>query len=437
MYLVALIVVICVVLWQIKNKPGYALTFVILFDVVISLLMYNAGLSGVKLIILYVLYGITILPLILSRKYQYCKSPLTSFIIVYFILVFATNLFSEGKWSSMRVRDVHSFQFQYIIKVVVSFFLAVFFLTKENLSAFLKAIPFWGIVFFAVVLFVVNLKQIDFADRATISEVAENRLNSISISRYSAMIFIPSFIIALFEKEKRNLNFVCLAVAAVSFFFLFLSAQRGTLIGVALALVLFFLLNINRKNKVRYLVIFILVVSFFWIVFANNWFGLYDRFVGLESFKEMPRFYDYGTSWGIFKKNDFFFGEGSLGYYYLTGREYPHNFVLESMVEYGLFGLLLSISILICGFVYSFKILRNKNIHYIYKAVPLIWISQAFSILVSSSILGGHWVMVFSSLLALEYKLISDKQFSFEKNNSKYKSSLISSDYNNEAIEIR
>jgi O-antigen ligase len=206
--------------------------------------------------------------------------------------------------------------------------------------------------------------------------------------------------------KSKKFNIYLLASALLSLFFLLIVGQRGTIIGVVLGLTMFGFYNLKKNNFaiITGFVISISLLLFLRIIDLSS-FEVFERFYELEKFREFERFQDYFTTWEIFENNSFWAGEGSYGYYFLTEREYPHNILLESISEYGLFGLISMMTIISTGLYYSIYLLRGKNILYEYKIIANIWIMLLISVLVSGNIVNNAIFFIFSGVLVLGYTL--------------------------------
>lgn len=107
-------------------------------------------------------------------------------------------------------------------------------------------------------------------------------------------------------------------------------------------------------------------------------------------------------TWEIFKNNNYFWGLGSLGYLFKTGRCWPHNIILEHISDYGLVGLVCILSLLYFCAKYAFTIIRHSNDDGDI-AIVCSWIVLCFSAMVSSTLLNHQEFYCFSGLLAMTY----------------------------------
>ncbi len=412
-YLILLALVLAANIWFLKDKYGYTLCLILSYSIILSFLISESGLSGLKLIILYALYLCVIIKGISEKTITLKADPLFYSVAALCGTVFISNFLVKPYWSPARIESVNTYQVQFLINVITPYVVTLFVLTnikRRVIGQFIKSMPYWGALFIVLVFFMVNLSEIDFNDRMSITE--QSGLSTITLSRYFAIIFISSLILFMDQVKKDASGYIkvtLLFITFASFFYLFLVGQRGTILGVILGLFFFFAFNLNKENRTQIISIFLLVFIGVYAVIEFNIFGLFDRFANLKDYQSFERYLDYFNSWDIFKSNSFFLPEGSLGYQQITGRSYPHNIILECMVEYGLIGLVSSLLIFIFGGICSFKILKNKDIPVIFKIVPVVWIAQGVSALISANILGAQLFLVFTALLTVVQNQIKKK----------------------------
>lgn len=392
--------------WSFQHKEGYFLCFILLFETLLSLLLYNLGVTGVKLLFWAGLNMLVLGKYFLEDTLSFRTDMLVKAVCILFVAIFLYNYFLRDTWVNLRISDVNNFQLSLFTRVISPFLMTVATVnSRKRLYQLIEAIPLWGIVFLLIVVMTVDYKAVDLSDRMTITEESDGKISTIALSRYAAMIFIAAFIILMEGRKRIFREKLLFAFALVlSSLFVFLSGQRGTIVGLILGISLYFYCTLNKENIKRLLLYGTLFFLAVFIVFEFNLFSLADRFTDLKNFRDYERFNDYRVSWNIFKNNNYLWGEGSRGYYFLTGRTYPHNMVLEYMVEYGLAGLVLALVIVIGGGIYSVRIFRNILVPRIYKAIPIIWITLCFSMLISSNITGGYLFFTFTALLANVHK---------------------------------
>lgn len=417
-----LLILMVMFVWQlfvIKKQimlPSFLLSLLLIFNVVVGLIWGVLGLSGFTLITIYSIYVLLFFFHWSKVKFKLVKNPLLWITIIFFLLILIIDalLYESWRYAQLgRQLAVWDYDFGLIIWTIVPLLFMSFFLNKDViLKQIIYCIPILGVLFYLLALSIMDFSIIDVTDRFSLQDSAHGILNSISLSRFSSIIFISSFVL-LIEKNRYYSRIFLLLLAVFSFSFIFISGQRGTILAVAVVFMLYLFLS-NGKVFFRlfpFLVILGVIVNF---AFSSNFMGLSDRFAEFEDVKSLGRVMYYVTSWEIFADNDFFYPEGSLGYsYIIKGHPYPHNVFLEAMVEYGLFGLIISLFIYVIGGVYSIKILRSKYSDSAYKVVVLVWIALGISALVSANISMNRLFFIFSGLLGIAHYHLKKREMLF------------------------
>jgi hypothetical protein len=398
-YYFLLFVIICSSLFFIKDKEGYVLCLTMLFRIIISLLLYKLSIQGLNLTIIYFLNTILIVKLLLQKKFSFTIDASTFFVLILYISIFITNLSAANAWDKQHVNEVNTFQFQLLVNEIIPFIILLVFLNKKSISEIARSIPFYGILLLSLFFLILNWSQLVMTDRMSIASATGINFNSLDLSRYSAIILLCSFVQLMDDGLKRWRKIILFMFVALSSFCLLMAAQRASIIGVVLALMIYSIFTYDKKHIKN--ILFIIVVFLVGILlYYFNIFNIRSRFEELASFKDFERYYDYSNAWGIFKSNNYMEGVGSHGYEYITGRCYPHNFVLECMVEYGIMGLISSVLILFSSFSLSIKLIKNKRLPSAIKSIPVAWIALFISALFSSNILGNFLFIFFIALMS-------------------------------------
>jgi O-antigen ligase len=146
-----------------------------------------------------------------------------------------------------------------------------------------------------------------------------------------------------------------------------------------------------------------MISIFYFKIIDLTQFEVFHRLHHLKYFREYERYADYEKVWKIFEENWYFFGEGSWGYRFLTGRDYPHNIILECISDYGLIGFISILSIITYGVYHSLKILKNND-DVIGKIIVATWLVLLSSVLVSGNINSNAIFFIYTSVLISFYR---------------------------------
>ena len=400
-----ILMLLAISFFVLSKKSGAILALAVLFPDMSGIILNRAGFEGLNMLFRYSLYILVIVMNIDVLKYGIKRlwGNLTS-ILFYAVIVtmVVLNLFIVGR--ARNDTDVADFQMNVILRVFVPYVVVLLTLiNKKNVMDFCKSLPIWGLMFYAVFFLLIGMGGIVIEDRMTIEEATG--IGPIELSRFSGLIIVSCTVFLIDYKSKLQPAYIALIL--IGMFLLFLSSQRGTIIGVAFSVLLVLYYFLARRGRPGTLVIalgFLVIISL--LLLEQFHFSFLSRFVELEEIEKSNRFFDYGFSWAAFSQNHYFWGLGSMGYYYYMDelRSYPHNFVLEQMVEYGIVGLVFAITLLLQCIRISFRLFRNFKCPGAIKTVPAMWIMMLASVLVSGSFLSNASFMVLTAtLLSVDY----------------------------------
>lgn len=378
------------------KKPDALLIYVAFFFGATSILKYQSGLPGVMLI---TKYNLVIIAVLLSRTkgitFSYSLNRLfkSKVFIGYILLMFMgmmeliiTGNHTVEKWELLRSMSIYNLS---MIGAMVALF--------RHDSSFTSFPIQYSIMFlfYVFVYFVIqDTSSLVVGDRSTISGLG---VGSIDLSRLSVIAMISSILYIYGERNRLGKLFSYLAIIG-SITTLLLSAQRGPIIGLFIALVFWLLFKVER-NKYFSVAVVVLIIAGFVSIIGIEQFGVIERFSDLENFREYSRFSDYSTSFHLWQQSPVF-GHGLDAYYYLTGRIYPHNMFLEVMVSFGIVGMIVLLIMLKETIAMVINILRNDDATTGEVVLAISWIAMFFSVQVSGSIFGNSGYFMLSALLS-------------------------------------
>jgi O-antigen ligase len=129
-------------------------------------------------------------------------------------------------------------------------------------------------------------------------------------------------------------------------------------------------------------------------------FSLIERFDDLYDYESLARYAGYLDAISVFQ-NNFLIGAGPSGYFRLTGRQYPHNLILEVLSEYGIFGGFFLLIILLLSLQIVFKEFRNSNIFI--RIIKLLWFYFFLNTMTSGYISSNREFWILSGILVVIY----------------------------------
>lgn len=398
------------------RRGGAILSLVVLFPELPGILMNQVGLEGYNTLLRFVLYSIVLIMNldVVRRNRRRVFADATSILLYMVVAVmFILNLYVVGRAHSDP--EVSDFQINVVIRILVPYILVLLtFRDRKTIVDFCNAINIWAFLYIAVLFFLFGTEGISASDRMTIQDVTG--VGPIELSRVAAIISVTSFC-RLIERESR-LKVLYIVFIAIGLYILFLSSQRGSIIGAVASILFIFYFSLIRQGRsgtfVLVAAVLFLLVGFLITTFQ---FSFLERFADLENFREYERYFDYGLSWQAFSDNGYFWGLGTRGYFYFTdeARPYPHSYILEQMVEYGLIGLIYAIVIIAQGIRSSIKVFTSNQVPESSRELAAAWVMMLCSVLVSGSFLTNA---VFPLLTAALLSVVSYANGAKEKKHS-------------------
>lgn len=353
-----------------RKKPGLLISYFLLFSFVTNIIFDNLGLQELRYV-----FGFFVLAIYLMNAseaqtlYWNFKQTLKSKFSIAILLIFLGMLvgYVDG---GLGVQGTHIVS-KFFMPILFMFVIASIVINKQEiLEQMSLGILIWGAVFYLVVFFLVDLSVIDIGDRMSIDQTGYFAVHP--MARMCAMILIAGVAYSVLA-ESLPLRLLSIFLSIVSVYGLIFLSTRAEIIASILVLGLFFSFHFEMKPRTLFLALFTIgVMAFFISRLDFRKLEIFDRFMRLQDYQNMPRYLDYGLSWKIFKDH-ILFGAGPGGYSKLTTRSYPHNMYLELMTEYGLLGVFSAI-LLISGVFNVLSIFRNRVLNFQGNLVIDLWI---------------------------------------------------------------
>lgn len=410
-FIVAILALVAYLL--LAHRYGAVLCLLTVFPIIISLLYEALGIEGLNVITQYVLLlAVVILNInkVVHNLTNIWKHPLSILFYILIFVIFLHNYYIVG--GALNNEDIATFQLNIFLRMVIPYVILLILAKERNiLDDFCHSMPMWGAVFMAVFLVLIGIDNVDVSDRLTLQE--ETGVDSISLSRFGAIILLSAFLNAI--SDKGRLKYIYFAIALGGLFILILAGQRGVIIGVVAAiLAALVFIRMKKTQKKRLWVVVIGIGIAVIALLSTAEFEILHRFKGnIIEQQQYGRIADYGIAWNVFQQCGIVKGLGSMGYMEYTNgtRPYPHSLLLELMAEYGIVGLIYALSLIIGGSIMALKIMGRKNINLYDMDIALIWIALLFSVLVSGSFLTNSIFIIISGALILVYQRKGLKKF--------------------------
>lgn len=254
-----------------------------------------------------------------------------------------------------------------------------------------------GLIIFSTLtlLFIYLFKGFSYISTFERGEIAENiGIGPIAQGRMAGLMGLTSLIL-FFNLKSRLQKYLLFGIFILSMIWLTMTGTRGAFISLLITIFIFFVFNKNTKKLfVRFLLLIPILVAF--IIYSGMLnstifyrLSLLTENGGIES---MERYERYIIFLNIpFEKLVFGYGPGGWGKYVNNELySFPHNIILESIIEYGLVGLIFIFSVLISGTYTTFMVIRKKGVNIYLIIICLCWVYYALATMVSGSFIKGN-----------------------------------------------
>lgn len=304
-------------------------------------------------------FSLMIIKLGLKKPVKYIFDEYDGFFISAIVILFVCSIYSPNILGGLA----YSFKFLFIGSSY--FFMAKIVLIntedyKRSLNLFFKYTFILSLVLGTLALVLFFLKE-GVVLRLTIPGV-----HAIIFSQLIGFGILISFLIFITSgeflkvrsKKQMNVNKIILLYLML---ILFATNTRGVMLSVFVAIVFYLVVSEAKISKTTLyisgsvmLIAIIVVISYIDVeVLFRRALSPYTAQSGQE------RYLAYTQSFSMFFEN--IFGVGTDGFKYFSSLPYPHNLFLENMAQYGIFGILLNIYLLLMGILMLLKTLKYRK----------------------------------------------------------------------------
>ena len=402
LFLLAIILTF-VLLYSVWTKEyAYLSCFALIYPIIITVSLFTGGdeTKQTQTVIVFALFILLLALKFPPNSYScslYYRSPVT-LTIVGFVFVVLLHDYFISPYFEFHTKEMFKNETSILSNIIVPYLLVPCLLNKRNeIRSFTNAIVLWSLFLIFEIVYVFGFNQKLFSDRMLFGTISEGLLNAITLSRFAALFLILATL-RIFSKKDRSSLPISIGLFGLATISLLISGQRGTIIGVFLGLSML-LFQPQWRKRILYIVPILLLLV---LITSFIKFGVYERFEEFEDIRQLERFKDFSKVYAIFDRNDLIWGLGSMGYFWETGRTYPHNIILEHISSSGLLGLVCILSIVYYGFKTSIHIIKYSNNYHDY-FYACCWVMLLFSALVSSGINAHRVLYLFSGILMLIY----------------------------------
>ena len=385
---------IALYLWALK-KPEILIVYIAFFFSATDILLDSAGIQVSNLLTKLLIICVAVILFQIKTNFRVIslRKLMDSMFfkgLCFFIamgLIESLYSYSYTAEKMLMVRNIFLYNL-----IPLSLFI-VFYRAKSEFQGIPLQITIMTIITAFIVYVFVDTSVLVVGVRTTLGRIG---VDSISLAQLAVVSFIMSILQITYNK-KVVIRLICITSALLSLYILLFSAQRGPLIGLAVALLLWLLFKSRIQSSLKPVFSLVLIATAV-LAFNIEQFGVTERFADLARFQEYERYNDIYRSFDLFSKKPIF-GHGVLGYLENTGRAYPHNVFLEVMVEYGMLGIIVLTLMIREAMMSVYKIFKNEQTEYGELALALCWVALFISAQFSGNLSGNNYFYAISGLV--------------------------------------
>ncbi|MCF6296514.1 MAG: O-antigen ligase family protein [Flavobacteriaceae bacterium] len=294
-----------------------------------------------------------------TKRIKYVFDEFDGFFLFATVLLFITSLYSPNLKDSL----IYSFKFLFLGSSYYFIFKIIILNTtnyKKTIYSFLKFTLLLAVTLgtFAVLLLLLKTNSIIRLTIPGVHPIPFSQLIGFGVL-ISFVIFITNgSLINLQSKNKLTTNKIIFLYLTL---ILFATNTRGVLLSVIVAILFYFIITkVKIKKRTLYYSGAAMLLVTIIIINKVDVEVLFQRLLNSGNDKSITnRFIVYKQSFSIFFEHPF--GVGPDGFKHFSFLDYPHNFFLENMVQYGIFGILLNIYFLLMGLLMFMITLKNRT----------------------------------------------------------------------------
>jgi len=269
--------------------------------------------------------------------------------------------------------------------LIVGLFTIMSFKNYKYTEQILPGFLFGTVITYLTLYLLVDIQSLDIAYNRDLVSYEYMPFNTITFGRDVGLIFV-AMVFQLIITKNNILKILSIGFAVLSLYYIFITGTRGVWAAIILVYSLMFSVQIRNNNIRNYMYIFIIIFYLASNLIDFGQFSLFNRFKNLQA----DNLYIGSRYWIWYQALQMFIAEpfvalGPGGFKGIYGT-YPHNFILEIILEYGFISLIVLPFLVIYGFKKSIQIFRNDHINSSIKIVPLLWLYYFFNTMISGDI---------------------------------------------------
>lgn len=248
--------------------------------------------------------------------------------------------------------------------------------------------------------------------RLSTNIVGEDVISPLTLSYSSSLIIGICLVYIIYNKTSKSIKILSNIAILLSVLPFFLGASRGGIIALFIPFILLAMFQLSIKNSLRYIGLFIILISA--LIFLDDYFqsGLLNRFFSTSEAIESGggsaiRLLMWKTSLTQFFSNPIFGDKLNTEYF----NHYPHNIFLEVLQTTGLLGFIPFLILVILGVNVSMRIFKQLPQ---YSWLAFIFLQSLIQYSFSGALYSAAWFWTSLSFI-LSLNLFLVKKYSLNK----------------------
>ncbi len=386
-----LLVILFFLFYTASKRPGFAIAYLLFFQILNKALFDQVGLSSFKYITFIILFPIVFFKINskdnlkkFKRVFFTNKLVKVYFLLLGYIILYVVALGTEYEFVYLN---------KFIFPGIILFFSALYFFNdttiyKDVIIGFIifSLVTFVFLFIFKDIISMKSITRLDISEEIGIGPIAQGRI--------AGMLGL-TILIFFFNSKKTLHKIFLLGIFSTAFIWLSLSGSRGPTLALMTMFLVYSLLNKNIiKSSIALVTISILVIPFlfYYGVFELALFERLTELSSQEDIESMKRYRRYLIFFDM-PIGNFVFGLGPGGWgkhIALKDYSFPHNIIVESIVEHGIIGAIFIFTIIKTGFRQSYKKIKMINSNLYINILILWWGYYLLNTMVSGSFIQGN-----------------------------------------------
>lgn len=365
-----LVLIICCLLvasYIFIKKREYILAALLVGQPILKLFLKPFPDNNSIYLLIYFALGFYVLCIVRFTNRRTLKLKNTSIKMIILILVFSILMFISLIYTPDRTYGLtKSIDFFSTIFLIVT--MTVLSIDDENsLYRSMNAIANISLIVGLITIILIYAKTGNIVARIGTTQAQEIQIIGINFSvsiwfgRRIGLGFLSMLYITLMNRNTINR-----LKTALLLFLLILSGSRGPIISMGVSLFCVVLINIIKKTGYRkyykkiLLIMFLFTIVFtFYLIINNN--NIFARLLDFNDDNALSRVEMYVFSIDLIKNNILGLGVGSFKYFFNDIHEYPHNIILEILLELGFQSFFVFCLLIVDCFRYYFRAIKFSN----------------------------------------------------------------------------